>query len=182
MGQPWYNLTGRRFGRLVVLGPGRSVQVAGGSGTRKYWRVQCDCGITKEVRSAGLMIRNTRSCGCLTKEVCAARIGPKHHNWKGGRYINKDGYVQKRNPGNYVPEHRVVMSALLGRPLRKGETVHHINGQKSDNKPRNLELWSANHPSGQRVEDKILWCIEFLHEYAPKRVKIQIVTGSEANS
>lgn len=52
-----------------------------------------------------------------------------------------------------VLEHHVVMSEILGRPLRKGESVHHLNGVRDDNRPENLELWASLHPAGQRVED-----------------------------
>lgn len=64
-----------------------------------------------------------------------------------------------------IAEHTYVMMQKLCRPLRKGETVHHINGIKDDNRLENLELWSSSHPSGQRVEDKIKWCKEFLLLY-----------------
>lgn len=37
-------------------------------------------------------------------------------------------------------EHRVVMERILGRKLKKGEVVHHIDGNKKNNKPSNLEL------------------------------------------
>lgn len=36
---------------------------------------------------------------------------------------------------------------------------------RDDNRIENLELWSTSHPAGQRVSDKIEWCIEFLTDY-----------------
>lgn len=57
------------------------------------------------------------------------------------------------------------MSITVGRPLHGHETVHHINGVRTDNRPENLELWSRSQPSGQRVSDKIAWAMEFLTIY-----------------
>ena len=64
-----------------------------------------------------------------------------------------------------------VMSQHLGRPIRKNETIHHINGVRDDNKIQNLEIWHKSHPPGQRVEDKIEWAKKFLEEYGYKVTK-----------
>lgn len=64
-----------------------------------------------------------------------------------------------------VREHILVMEAQLGRYLLPGEEVHHKNNCRSDNRPRNLELWSKSQPAGARVSDLVAWATEILRTY-----------------
>jgi len=63
----------------------------------------------------------------------------KPYNFKGG-YISKSGYRMIHKNGKQIPEHRYVMQEFLKRKLLKTEQVHHLNGDKLDNRLENLEL------------------------------------------
>jgi len=63
-------------------------------------------------------------------------------------------------------EHHVVMKKKIGRALLPNETVHHRNGIKTDNRLRNLELWSSQHSRGQRVSDLVRFARRILKMYS----------------
>lgn len=157
---------GAKYGMLTIVEELERV------GSRRYFLWKCDCGNTKKIDMNPVRSGNTKSCGCMLKKYVKNQPkGVESYNWKGGK-IEKEGYVLVYKPDHpnaksngYIGEHRYVMSEHLGRPLSRDENVHHINGDKKDNRLGNLELWNTSQPCGQRVEDKIKWAKEILERY-----------------
>lgn len=88
------DLTGQRFGRLTVLHA-----LPAEKGKRTRWACRCDCGAEIVVGSTHHLITgNTQSCGCLSRELKAAR--QYKHGGKGTRLYNiwKNARQRCRNP------------------------------------------------------------------------------------
>ena len=89
----------------------------------------------------------------------------------GYKTITRKGHPNSMDERGRILEHILVMSDHIGRPLKKGESVHNRNGIRNDNRIENLELWHKGQPAGQRLSEKLAWAIEFIQGYGYKVVK-----------
>ncbi len=70
--------------------------------------------------------------------------GPGAYAWRGGRKVTPGGYVylytrgHHRGGGIYAAEHILVVERAIQKELRTTAVVHHINGQRTDNRNENL--------------------------------------------
>jgi len=101
------------------------------------------------------LIGNQRHRGIphtLETKAKISRPGSRNPKWRGGKFVDREGYVMIWNPGHpravngrYVCEHLLIAEKALGRSLILGkEVVHHINGNKSDNRNKNLLICSKS--------------------------------------
>lgn len=84
---------------------------------------------------------------------------------KGKKHKSVNGYIliknythQNRNSHNEILEHILVMSKHINRPLTKSEIVHHIDGDRTNNKIENLYLYKnrKEHQEGHHSINKLI--------------------------
>lgn len=74
MGRQPKDITGQRFGKLVVI------KNVGKEGNYYLWLCKCDCGNKKNIRGAHLKSGNTKSCGCLKDTAFDDHLKKAHIN------------------------------------------------------------------------------------------------------
>jgi len=143
------DLSGKTFGLLTAI------RIVGSTKNKtNLWRCKCECGsYTTRSTSSLRNNRSVHSCGCYHKKILKEighkvgtnHFGEKHYRWKGGKTKNGAGYVvinhsvgEKHKGPKTEYEHRRLMEKHLGRKLDRNEVVHHINGDKTDNRIENL--------------------------------------------
>jgi len=98
-------------------------------------------GVTLRTRSEAAKLKMKAGRG-NPPPVLAGENSPR---WKGGRFTNQQGYVFKKSPQHtranyhgYVREHILVWEQSNGKSLPDDWVIHHINGKRDDNRPKNL--------------------------------------------
>lgn len=122
------------------------------------------CGVSsceKRTQARGLCAMHLR------RFYTTGEVGPAHSLKKfyPEGHDNGQGYLRTSRGDDRIMMHRPVMEENLGRKLTKDENVHHVNGDRKDNRIENLELWVTKQPRGQRVVDKISYAKEILARY-----------------
>lgn len=87
MSRAYEDLTGRRFGRLVVVS--REMRALPSGKRMGVWLCRCDCGTEKTITTDSLVRGTTRSCGCLHKDVVTKHglyLDPLYKSWNNIRH------------------------------------------------------------------------------------------------
>jgi HNH endonuclease len=109
-------------------------------------------GVSSEGLRRAMVRDGLERTGRRKKNPKKGNHGERNPAWKGGRSVDKSGYILVHSPNHpfagkrskKVREHRLVMERKLGRFLSPNEVVHHIDGDPSNNHPDNLVLFVKN--------------------------------------
>lgn len=166
MNEKHMDLTGQRFGRLLVLKESTPrIQPNGKSVIR--WTCICDCGNIKDYDGSELRRGNVVSCGCYSKEQKRKRMSLKNKykffndigycfvEWKGffifdkedydliSQYqwnINELGYARSYRSNSGKKSSVYVHNLIMNHKYSKNSEIDHIDGNPRNNRKSNLRI------------------------------------------
>jgi len=126
-----HNLTGKRFGRLVVLRKSSQQRA-----NRTAWDCICDCGKTKTALAINLKRGFTTSCGCFRIERVIETTGGKnnwnynHHATPEDRLLKRNYAIPKKVLAKIYKRDNYICKACSKKVIRAlgGPIAHHLNG------------------------------------------------------
>lgn len=144
------DLTGRRFGRLVVIGR---------SGSNKHqkarWKCKCDCGKEKLLVAGSLISGNSESCGCIQKETM--------HEIRWNPNLSQEDRETNRNREITIPGLHLWRKAVYE---RDGYRCVVCGGSKSGRfVAHHIASWAANKDVRLDVENGVTSCVDCHKEF-----------------
>jgi len=121
-------------------------------------RVCDECGHEQWVSYWNINKKDRHLCRHCSNRLNGKNKKGKYNSWNKGKrsdpreigsfYLNSSGYYEvwigahtlPDMAGGYYKEHRLMAEVKYGKELGDKELVHHINGDKTDNRPRNLSI------------------------------------------
>jgi len=102
--------------------------------------------ISKELNISWVVIsKYLEKYGIQKRSKSEQQSGVNSSNWKGGKRITTHGYIEVYCPNHphaskrkTVYEHQLIAEQKIGRYLKPGEVVHHIDLNKHNNSPNNI--------------------------------------------
>ena len=128
-------------------------------GLQRPWMQRRKTIICKQCTKSFDVPKSTKRTFCGVECYLKHNVGSNSPCYKGG-YVSVQGYRIFSNKNHKQAEHRVIAEKALGRLLQRGECVHHIDGNKTNNENDNLLICSIAYHQCLRARMAELYMLE----------------------
>ena len=147
------DLTGRRFGRLVVVSRAENDRCG-----PLRWHVKCDCGEERVVQGDNLRSGHTTSCGCHHREMLSARRGDKSPTWN-PKLTQKDRDGRRLGtPANFAWK-------ALAQQIRRRDRATCLACGEHGTHVHHLEPWAPNRKLRYNPANLVALCKECHYQF-----------------